>query len=138
MSSVTAIAVPLITGIGGLLVGAGFSRVTSRNDQRRQRYAEALSAVEELAATVDVDAAAMTKAELRATEIGHWLELDSVPVSNAFLVLRREALARPGRDGRTFDTAREHFVAVAHVYSSWRLRQRFRLQWRDRKRLRDH
>jgi hypothetical protein len=137
VSSVTTIAVPLITGIGGLLVGAGFSRVTSRNDQRRQRYAEALSAVEELRASADADAAAIAETQQRVTEIGHWLELDSVPVSNAFIDLRRAAIARPDHGSSTFSSARERFVAAAHAYSSWRLRRRFWLQAR-RKRLKDN
>jgi len=79
VSNVADIAVPLVTGVGGLLVGAGFSRVTSRNDQRRQRYAEALSAFESLLASADEDAGAVEKARRRVDDVGHWLELDSVP-----------------------------------------------------------
>jgi hypothetical protein len=97
--------------------------VTSRNDQRRQRYAEALTAVESLRAAQDVDAAANEKLQRRLREIGDWLELDSVPVSNAFKLLVRDVAA-----GRPAAEAREHFVDVAHKYSSWRLPQRLWLQ----------
>ena len=133
MSSVTDIAIPLVTGIGGLLIGAGFSRVTSRNDQRRQRYAEALSALEELIASCDEDAAAVEKARRRIVEIGHWLELDSVPVSNAFKLLLRKARTRPAPAGKTIAEAREYFVDVAHTYSSWKLPQRLWLQIRTKR-----
>ena len=129
MSSVTGIAIPLITGVGGLVTGAGFARVTSRNDQRRQQYAEALSALEGLVASTDKDAAAAAEANRRVVEIGNWLELDSVPVSNAFKALRDEANAGPAASSEAkIEQERARFVDVAHTYSSWRLPQRFWLQ----------
>jgi hypothetical protein len=133
VSNVAAVAIPLITGIGGLLIGAGFTRVTSRNDQRRNQYAEALSAVESLVASSGEDAVAVEKAQQRVVEIGHWLELDSVPVSNAFKVLLRDASASPANSRTKVAEAREHFVDVAHKYSSWRLPQRLWLQARTKR-----
>jgi hypothetical protein len=94
VSNVADIAIPLVTGIGGLLIGAGFARVTSRNDQRRQQYAAGLSALDKLTASAE-DASAAAEAQWRVVEIGNWLELDSVPVSNAFKVLVRETRASP-------------------------------------------
>ena len=92
MSNVAGIAIPLITGIGGSLIGAGFSRVTSRNDERRQQYAAGLSAIDKLTSSA-TDPSAAAEAEWRVVEIGNCLELDSVPVSNAFKSLHRETLA---------------------------------------------
>ena len=128
MSSVSDIAIPLITGIGGLVLGSGFARVTGRNDVRRQRYADALTAFERLSS----QAGTPGDAKQQAAEIGHWLELDSVPVSNAFQDLLRRAAAQPP-DTRAIDAARERYVAIAHAYSSWRLPQRFWLQARTKR-----
>ena len=133
MSNVAGIAIPLVTGIGGLLIGAGFTRVTSRNDQRRQQYAAGLSALDKLTASAD-DASAAAEVQWRLVEIGNWLELDSVPVSNAFKVLLRETQASPapGSDAKVGE-ARVRFIEAARKYSTWRLIQRFWLQKRTKR-----
>ena len=133
VSNVADIAIPLVTGIGGLLIGAGFARVTSRNDQRRQQYAAGLSALDKLTASAE-DASAAAEAQWHVVEIGNWLELDSVPVSNAFKVLVRETRASPapGSDAKVGE-ARGLFIEVARKYSTWRLTQRFWLQARTKR-----
>jgi hypothetical protein len=70
----------------------------------------------------------------RVVEIGNWLELDSVPVSNAFKVLVRETWASPapGSDAKVGE-ARGLFIEVARKYSTWRLTQRFWLQARTKR-----
>lgn len=130
VSNVAGIAIPLVTGIGGLLIGAGFARVTSRNDQRREQYAAGLSALDRLTACRE-DATAAADAQWRVVEIGNWLELDSVPVSNAFKVLVRETRASPAsRSDAKVEEARARFIDAARKYSTWRLTQRFWLQAR--------
>jgi hypothetical protein len=133
LADIAGIAVPLVTGIGGLAIGAGFARVTSRNDQRRQRYADALSALDRLIAATH-DAAAAAEARWRVAEIANWLELDSVPVSNAFKVLLREARASavPESEPKVKE-ARKRFIEDARKYSTWRLSQRFLLQARTKR-----
>ena len=133
LSGVAGIAIPLITGIGGLLIGAGFARVTSRNDQRRQQYAAGLSALDKLT-TSPPDSSAAANAQWAVVEIGNWLELDSVPVSNAFKLLLREtqASSTPESDAQVA-AARERFIEAARKYSTWRLTQRFWLQARTRR-----
>lgn len=133
MSDVAGIAIPLITGIGGLLVGGGFARVTSRNDQRRQQYSAGLSALDRLTGRHE-DEAAVAEAQCRVVEIGNWLELDSVPVSNAFKMLVRETgtSAAPGSNERVLE-ARVRFIEAARTYSTWRLPQRFVLQARTKR-----
>jgi hypothetical protein len=130
VSNVAGIAIPLVTGIGGLLVGGGFARVTSRNDQRRQQYAAGLSALDRLAAG-DEDQNAVAESERAVVEIGNWLELDSVPVSNAFRLLVHEtrASSAPRTDPKVLE-ARVRFIEAARMYSTWRLPQRFLLQAR--------
>jgi hypothetical protein len=127
VSTVTSIAIPLFAGIGGLAVGAGFSRVTSRNDQRRTRYADALSALDRLTSNPDEEA------QRTVGDIGNWLELDSVPVSNAFKRLHKASFPTPSGEGQ-IAKARDHFLDVATKYSSWRLPQRLWLQARERRR----
>jgi hypothetical protein len=133
LSNVADVAIPLITGIGGLLIGAGFSRVTSRNDQRRQQYAAGLSAIDKLTPRA-ADPSAAAEAEWRVVEIGNWLELDSVPVSNAFKLLQREtqASSTPKSDPKVA-AARLRFIEAARKYSTWRLTQRFCLQARTKR-----
>jgi hypothetical protein len=128
MSNVPAIVIPLVTGIGGLVVGAGFARVTTRNDVRRQRYSDALAAFEHLLAEARDGTGPSEQAKRDAAELGYWLELDSVPVSNAYRTLIRTAAARPLPDEEAIATRRGRFVDVAHAYSSWRLHRRYWLQ----------
>jgi len=133
LSNVADIAIPLITGIGGLLIGAGFARVTSRNDQRRQQYAAGLSAIDKLTSGATEPSAA-AEAGWCVIEIGNWLELDSVPVSNAFKLLRREmqASSTPESDAKVA-AARVRFIEAARKSSTWRLTQRFWLQARTKR-----
>jgi len=120
VSNAASTAIPVITGVAGLVIGAGFSRVTSRNDKRREQYAEALSALERQSP--------VTEAQRSVDEIANWLELDSVPVSNAFKHLC-EAYSSPAPDREAqVKQARARFVDVAHKYSSWKLPQRLWLQ----------
>jgi hypothetical protein len=44
VADVSSIVLPIVTGIGGVLIGAGFGRITSRTDQRRDRYSDARTA----------------------------------------------------------------------------------------------
>jgi hypothetical protein len=133
VSGVAGIAIPLITAFGGLVVGAGFGRVTSRNDLRRQQYADGLSALDKLIAAPD-DAEVAAGAQARLVEAGNWIALDSVPVSNAFNSLVREAVnsSAPALDGDV-KAARLAFIEAARKYTTWRLVQRFLLQARTKR-----
>jgi hypothetical protein len=133
VSDVAGIAIPLITAFGGLVVGAGFGRVTSRNDVRRQQYADGLSALDKLIAAPD-DAEISAGAHSRLVEVGNWIALDSVPVSNAFNSLVRVAVnsSAPALD-RDVRAARLEFIQAARLFTTWRLVQRFLLQARTKR-----
>ena len=129
MSDVAGIAVPLITGIGGLLIGAGFSRVTSRNDQRRQVRRRALRARQ---ADRQHRRHRFREGLRRVVEFENWLKLDSVPVSNAFKTLRETPADSSAESRAAVAEARRDFIEAARKYSTWRLSQRFWLQARTK------
>lgn len=92
VSNTATVVIPLATAFGGLFVGSFFSRLTSRNDTRRDRYASALTAIQMLTdANRDGDSVAKADAASKLEEIANWIVLDSTAVSRAFAVLSARA-----------------------------------------------
>ena len=128
VSTATTVVIPLATAFGGLLVGSFFSRLTARNDTRRDRYASALSAVQMLTdANRDGDDVAKAGAASKVEEIANWIALDSTAVSRAFAVLSARAETASGDDPGVA-AARLLFIRNARAFSTWNLCMRFALQ----------
>ena len=129
MNDVGTVVVPLATAFGGLLVGSFFSRVTSRNDTRRDRYSAALTAV---TALIDAnhagDEVAQEAARLKIRESGDWIALDSPAVSRAYNALVTDAMTASTVDA--VHAARVAYLADARAFSTWALPRRYKLQLR--------
>ena len=129
-SNTATVVIPLATAFGGLLVGSFFSRLTSRNDTRRDRYASALTAIQLLAdANRHGDPVAKADAAAKVEEIANWIDLDSTAVSRAFAVLSARAETANGDDPGVA-AARLIFIRNARAFSTWNLWMRFALQLR--------
>jgi hypothetical protein len=114
------VVVPLIVGLLGGVFGGTLTRVMSRNDVRREKYADALSALRELQ-SLPPQHPARVEAEAKVADQANWLELDSLPVGDAFKELWAKTAAGDGGGSRD---AREKFVAAARAYSRWTLYER--------------
>jgi hypothetical protein len=121
-SIVSSVVVPLLAGLGGGVCGGLLTRVATRNDVRRDKYAEALSALSTLR-SMSPESPDRAKAEANVADLAAWLELDSLPVGAAFEELRREDSRR----------AREQYIAAARTYSRWTLPQRAFLHLKTRR-----
>jgi len=136
LASITSsVVVPLIVGLLGGVLGGTLTRVTSRNDVRRDKYADALSALRVLQSLAPNDPS-RPAAQARLADLATWLELDGLPVGDAFKDLLAAATA-----GDNLDTAaaREKFISTARAFSRWTLPQRTFLQYkalRERRRRR--
>jgi hypothetical protein len=115
-SPISTVVVPLIVGLVGGVFGGLLTRVTSRNDVRRDKYAEALAALSTLQSLAPNDPV-RPEAEAKVADLAAWLELDSLPVGAAF----KELLAA---DGESAQRARENYIAAARTFSRWTLPQR--------------
>jgi hypothetical protein len=123
------VVVPLIVGLVGGVFGGLLTRVTSRNDVRRGKYAEALSALSTLQ-SMSPESSDRTKAEAKVADLAAWLELDSLPVGAAFEELRAKTATGDGEDTQR---AREQYIAAARTYSRWTLPQRAFLHLKTRR-----
>jgi hypothetical protein len=101
-----------------------FTRVTSRNDARRDKYAQALSALRVLE-SLPTDDPSRPQALARVEDLADWLELDSSAVGHAF-----SQLAAAVKNGKPSGTqARKQYLRTARAYSRWTLLRRWRLQF---------
>ena len=125
--SASQIVVPLITGLLGGVFGATFTRVTSRNDLRRDRYAEALSALRALEG-ISAEERATSRELQRVYDLRDWMLIDAKPVGNAF-----ERLVDKAKAGHTA-TEEEFaiFMNAARAYTRWTIHQRALLHLRTR------
>jgi hypothetical protein len=119
-SLTSGVVVPLIVGLLGGILGGLLTRVMSRNDVRREKYAEALSALRMLNALAPGDPS-RPDAEGRVADLAAWLELDAQPVGEAFNELWEKTTE--GDDPRIRE-ARKTFIDVARTFSRWKLPQR--------------
>jgi hypothetical protein len=122
------VVVPLIVGLVGGVFGGLLTRVTSRNDVRRDKYAEALSALSTLQ-IMSPESPDRAKAEAEVADLAAWLELDSLPVGAAFEELRAKTAAGDEHSRH----AREQYIAAARTYSRWTLPQRALLHLKARR-----
>jgi hypothetical protein len=121
-ASTSSIVVPLITGLLGGVIGATLARISSRNDLRRDRYAEALSALRSLeqvaAGHREASSAAKPVYDLR-----DWMLIDALPVGNAYAVLVEKTNAEQ-QQADELEQARLNFLEAARVYTRWTLHKR--------------
>jgi predicted RNase H-like nuclease (RuvC/YqgF family) len=129
MASTADIVIPLITGLGGGVLGATFTRVTSRNDQRRDKYAAALSAVRALSKLAEGDDRASRLAKETVKAHADWLVIDSKPVGRAYEALAQAAQS-DSSNAETVQAARQIYVEAARAYTRWTLHQRVWLHLR--------
>jgi hypothetical protein len=127
MADVGTVVVPLATAFGGLLLGSFFSRVTSRNDTRRDRYAAALTAVTALIEANEAgDEVARAAARLKIRELADWIALDSPAVSRTYAKLVTEATTASSVSA--VQIPRAAYLADARAFSTWALPRRYILQ----------
>jgi hypothetical protein len=115
------IVVLLITGLLGGVIGATFTRITSRNDLRRDRYSEALSA---LRAFADVEAqqrAASPEAK-KVYDLRDWMLIDAEAVGTAYATLVDKTNTET--KANEVEQARLNFIEAARAYSRWTLHKR--------------
>jgi hypothetical protein len=120
-ASASDIVVPLITGLLGGVIGATFARITSRNDLRRDRYADALSALRSLE-EINTEHRAASAPAKRAYDLRDWMLIDALPVGNAYATL--VAKTNDGAQREELKEARLNFIDAARAYSRWTLPKR--------------
>ena len=117
MATSTDIVIPLIAGLGGGVIGAMFGRISSRNDVRRDRYADALTAFRAFRAELQAGSEARA-AEQKAQDLADWLVMDSRAVGNPYLALIKETRKT---NGHPTDTAIDAYLKAGRAYTRWTL-----------------
>jgi hypothetical protein len=115
----------LLSGaLGGLVGGgvvAGASRIWTRNDARRDHYANALAAWLTLNKARAVADDQQRDADERAVTEQAWMNIDSPPVSTAYKKLRE------AKNDADKTSALDEYVKAAQAYTRWTLIKRLTL-----------